>query len=91
LLKADTDVILPVKEEIRVLITSSDVIHSWSIPALGIKLDACPGRLNQVGLSIDQVGTYYGMCSELCGINHAFMPINVSGVPAEVFSASISK
>lgn len=81
---------LPVKEEVRVLVTSSDVIHSWSVPALGVKIDACPGRLNQVGMSIDQVGTYYGACSELCGVNHAFMPINVSAVPAEVFVSSLN-
>jgi heme/copper-type cytochrome/quinol oxidase subunit 2 len=58
---------------------------------LGIKLDACPGRLSQIGLAIDAVGTYYGMCSELCGVNHAFMPINISGVPSEIFSSYISK
>jgi cytochrome c oxidase subunit 2 len=75
LLEVDTNVILPIKTSIRVLITSSDVLHSWAIPSLGIKLDACPGRLNQVHAYILRAGIFYGQCSEICGTNHGFMPI----------------
>jgi cytochrome c oxidase subunit 2 len=77
LLEVDNRLVLPWKEHIRVLITSTDVIHSWAVPSLGIKMDACPGRLNQVSLFINRPGLFYGQCSEICGINHAFMPICV--------------
>ena len=86
LLQVDNPVLLPVNTSIRVLITSSDVIHSWAVPALGVKMDACPGRLNQVGLTILRRGAFYSQCSELCGINHGFMPILVIGVPVESFT-----
>lgn len=85
LLKTDNDIYLPVRQPVRVLVTSSDVIHSWAVPALGVKVDACPGRLNQVSLFIDRVGYYFGQCSELCGLNHAFMPISLLAVPVEVY------
>jgi len=85
LLKTDNDIYLPVNQYIRVLVTSSDVIHSWAIPALGVKVDACPGRLNQVSLYITRVGYYFGQCSELCGLNHAFMPISLLATPLEVY------
>jgi len=75
LLEVDNRLVLPWREHIRVLVTSTDVIHSWAIPSLGIKMDACPGRLNQVSLFINRPGLFYGQCSEICGINHAFMPI----------------
>jgi len=75
LLEVDNRLVLPWKEHIRVLVTSTDVLHSWAIPSLGIKMDACPGRLNQVSLFINRPGVFYGQCSEICGINHAFMPI----------------
>jgi len=75
LLEVDNRVILPVKTGVRLLITASDVLHSWAVPSLGVKMDACPGRLNQVSLYINKLGIFYGQCSELCGINHAFMPI----------------
>lgn len=77
LLDTDEHLILPSNTPIRLLITASDVIHSWSIPALGIKMDAIPGRLNQVGIEIYRSGLYFGQCYELCGINHAFMPITL--------------
>lgn len=80
LLETTLDTILPIDVEIRVLITSSDVIHSWAIPSFGLKLDACPGRLNQIALMIYREGLYYGQCSEICGINHGFMPISVLAV-----------
>jgi cytochrome c oxidase subunit 1 len=80
LLEVDERILLPERTSIRVLVTSRDVIHSWAIPALGVKMDACPGRLNQVGMFIRRRGVYFGQCSELCGINHAFMPIVVEAV-----------
>lgn len=75
LLEVDNRLILPWNEHIRVLITSTDVLHSWAVPSLGVKMDACPGRLNQISLFINRPGVFYGQCSEICGINHAFMPI----------------
>lgn len=80
LLEVDRRVVLPIETHIRLLITSADVLHSWAVPSLGIKLDACPGRLNQVSLFIKRPGVFYGQCSEICGINHGFMPIVVEGV-----------
>jgi heme/copper-type cytochrome/quinol oxidase subunit 2 len=85
LLKTDNDIYLPTHSYIRVLVTSSDVIHSWAVPALGVKVDACPGRLNQIMVYIQRAGQFFGQCSELCGLNHAFMPISVLAVPFEVF------
>jgi cytochrome c oxidase subunit 1 len=83
LLEVDERILLPERTSIRILITSRDVIHSWAIPSLGVKMDACPGRLNQVSLFIRRTGVYFGQCSELCGINHAFMPIVIEGVTLE--------
>jgi len=77
LLDTDEHLILPSNTPIRFLISSTDVIHSWAIPALGIKMDAIPGRLNQIGVEIYRPGLYFGMCQELCGISHAFMPITL--------------
>jgi cytochrome c oxidase subunit 1 len=77
LLEVDSRIVLPIKVQIRILITSSDVLHSWAVPSLGIKLDACPGRLNQTFVYIKRCGIFYGSCSEICGINHGFMPIVV--------------
>jgi cytochrome c oxidase subunit 1 len=85
LLEVDNRLALPVRTPVRALITASDVLHSWAIPSLGVKMDACPGRLNQVSLFIDRCGTFYGQCSELCGINHSFMPIVVDVVTVEEF------
>jgi cytochrome c oxidase subunit 2 len=80
LLEVDNRVVLPSKVHVRILITAADVLHSWAVPSLGIKLDACPGRLNQVAVYIKRNGTFYGQCSEICGVNHAFMPITVDAV-----------
>lgn len=80
LLDVDNKLYLPIETNIRVLITAADVLHSWAVPALGVKLDACPGRLNQTSLYIKRPGTFYGQCSEICGVNHGFMPIAVKGV-----------
>jgi len=86
LLSVDAPLVLPVHHNIRALISSTDVLHSWAVPALGIKLDACPGRLNEVGFTIQQQGIFYGQCSEICGVNHAFMPIEIVTIvlPEEV-------
>ena len=83
LLEVDNRVVVPTNSHIRVLITASDVLHSWAIPSLGLKLDACPGRLNQTSMFIKREGVFYGQCSEICGINHGFMPIVVEAVSLE--------
>ena len=83
LLEVDNRVVLPVNTHIRVIITAADVLHSWAVPSLGIKCDAVPGRLNQTPLFIKREGVFYGQCSELCGANHAFMPIVVEAVSLE--------
>ena len=75
LLEVDKKIILPINTHIQVVSTSIDVIHSWSVPALGIKLDCCPGRLNESMIYMRREGVFYGQCSEICGMNHAFMPI----------------
>jgi cytochrome c oxidase subunit 2 len=77
LLKTDMPLFLPKNTHIRLLITSSDVLHSWAVPSFGVKVDAVPGRLNQTSIYLKNIGTFYGQCSELCGVNHAFMPIEV--------------
>jgi cytochrome c oxidase subunit 2 len=86
LLEVDNRVALPVKKHIRVLITSADVLHSWAVPSFGIKVDACPGRISQASLFILREGIYYGQCSEICGVNHGFMPIVVDVRSVEAFS-----
>jgi len=91
LLEVDNRVILPIQTHIRVLVTSADVIHSWAIPSFGIKVDACPGRLSQASLFIKREGLYFGQCSEICGINHAFMPIAVKSVKPDIFLSWVSK
>lgn len=75
LLEVDNRIVIPIICPIRNIVTSSDVIHSWALPAAGVKVDAIPGRLNQISLFILRTGVYYGQCSEICGINHRFMPI----------------
>ena len=80
LLEVDNRVVVPTKTHIRILITSADVIHAWAIPSLGVKADAMPGRLNQAQMFIKREGVFHGQCSELCGVNHGFMPIVVEGV-----------
>jgi len=87
LLEVDNRLLLPIKTNIRLLVTSSDVIHSWTIPSFGIKVDAIPGRLSQASLFIKREGLYYGQCSEICGINHGFMPIVVKGVNSRLFKS----
>jgi len=85
LLEVDNRVILPVNTHIRLLVTAADVLHSWAVPSFGIKVDAVPGRLSQASLFLKREGVYYGQCSEICGINHGFMPIVVKGVSVNTF------
>lgn len=86
LLEVDRKLWLPTFTHIRVLVTAADVIHSWAVPSLGVKMDALPGRLNQISLYIKREGIFYGQCSELCGVNHGFMPIAVKAVPINLFN-----
>ena len=85
LLDTDHRIVLPIWSHIRVLITAADVLHSWTIPSIGIKADAIPGRLNQLLFSIDRPGYYYGQCREICGRNHSFIPISVEAVLPATF------
>jgi cytochrome c oxidase subunit 2 len=90
LLNVDNTVILPTDVHVRILTTSFDVIHSWAVPSLGIKCDAVPGRLNQVFAKIQREGVFYGQCSELCGVNHGFMPIVIKAVSFDEYKNFIS-
>lgn len=80
LLEVDNRLVLPVDTHIRVVVTAADVLHCWTVPSFGLKVDACPGRLNQASLFITREGVYFGQCSEICGVNHGFMPIAVEVV-----------
>jgi cytochrome c oxidase subunit 2 len=82
-LNVDNYLVLPVDTSVRLLITASDVIHSFAVPSLGVKLDAIPGRLNSIGIIISRPGVFYGQCSELCGYLHGFMPIGIKAVSTE--------
>ncbi|MDR3436118.1 cytochrome c oxidase subunit II [Telmatospirillum sp.] len=86
LLATDNHIVLPVGATVRIQTTADDVIHSWSVPSLGVKIDAFPGRLNETWVKVDKPGLYFGQCSQLCGINHGFMPIEVEAVPKEQFA-----
>nr|AZL93441.1 cytochrome c oxidase subunit 2 [Pristaulacus sp. ZJUH_2016030] len=85
LLDVDSHMIIPMNLNIRLLINSSDVIHSWTIPSMGIKIDAIPGRLNQISLISKRPGMFFGQCSEICGINHSFMPIVLESTKMNLF------
>jgi cytochrome c oxidase subunit 2 len=87
LLEVDNRLVLPVDTHIRLIITAADVLHSWAVPSFGVKMDATPGRLNQASLFIEREGVFYGQCSEICGINHGFMPICVEAVSINDFLA----
>lgn len=90
LLDTDTAMVLPADTHIRFIVTSNDVIHSFAVPSLGLKIDATPGRLNQVSTLIDRTGVFYGQCSELCGVNHGLMPIKIQCVSIEDFLIYLS-
>ena len=85
LLSVDNEVVVPVNKNIKVLITANDVLHAWALPSFGVKRDAVPGRINETWFRADRTGTFYGQCSELCGIKHAFMPITVKVVTEEEY------
>ena len=85
LLEVDNSLVVPIQSHVRLMVTSADVIHSFAIPSLGIKVDAIPGRLNQSDLFLKRPGLFYGQCSEICGSNHSFMPIAIRGVSLETF------
>ena len=90
-LQPDNEVVVPVNKVVHMLVTGSDVIHSWTVPSFGSKIDAVPGRLNETWFKADTIGTYYGQCSELCGINHAYMPIAVKVVSEADYKAWLAK
>ena len=81
-LETNKRVVLPTNTHLRLLITAVDVLHSWTIPSFGVKVDACPGRLNQANLFIKRFGVFFGQCSEICGVNHGFMPIVLLAMPS---------
>ena len=91
LLSVDNSVVLPAETNIRLLFTSADVIHNWAVPSLGLKLDAVPGRVNESWVRINSEGDYYGMCSELCGVNHGFMPVHIKAVSKADFAAWVEQ
>ncbi|MBX6322512.1 MAG: cytochrome c oxidase subunit II, partial [Rhodospirillaceae bacterium] len=91
LLETDNAVVVPVDTDVRLLTTSTDVIHSWAMPAFGVKMDAVPGRVNETWFRVEREGTYYGQCSELCGTGHGFMPIKIEAVSKEKFADWVKK
>nr|AAT97357.1 cytochrome c oxidase subunit II [Diplocladius cultriger] len=90
LLDVDNRIVLPMNNQIRILVSAADVLHSWTIPSLGVKIDATPGRLNQTNFLINRPGLFFGQCSEICGANHSFMPIVIESVPTNFFIKWIS-
>ena len=91
LLETDNRVVIPAGVNVRIQTTASDVIHSWAMPSAGLKVDAVPGRLNELWVNFKEPGIYYGQCSELCGVNHGFMPITLEAVTKEQFAAWVEK
>nr|UZZ44223.1 cytochrome c oxidase subunit II [Orthotrichia sp. XG-2021] len=91
LLDVDNRIVLPMDMTIRLLVSSTDVIHSWTIPSLGVKMDAIPGRMNQMTLYLNRPGVFFGQCSEICGINHSFMPIVMESIKINYFIKWIKK
>ncbi len=91
LLEVDNRVVVPVNATVRLLVTAGDVIHSWAIPAFGVKKDGMPGRINETWFKAEREGVYYGQCSEICGTNHGYMPIAVEVVSKEKFDAWVAK
>nr|YP_054520.1 cytochrome c oxidase subunit II [Triops longicaudatus]AJD07302.1 cytochrome c oxidase subunit II [Triops newberryi]AAT69269.1 cytochrome c oxidase subunit 2 [Triops longicaudatus]ADD37195.1 cytochrome c oxidase subunit II [Triops longicaudatus]AJD07289.1 cytochrome c oxidase subunit II [Triops longicaudatus]UNY33487.1 cytochrome c oxidase subunit 2 [Triops longicaudatus] len=85
LLDVDNRLVVPFNTQVRLLVTAADVLHSWTIPSLGVKVDAVPGRLNQVSLFINRPGLFFGQCSEICGANHSFMPIVIESINTKNF------
>ena len=91
LLSVDNEVYVPVNKVVKVMITANDVLHAWALPSFGVKRDAVPGRINETWFKADRTGTFYGQCSELCGIKHAFMPITVNVVSEDDYNKWLEK
>ena len=91
LLTVDNEVFVPVNKVVKVMITANDVLHAWALPSFGVKRDAVPGRINETWFKAERTGTFYGQCSELCGIKHAFMPITVNVVSEEEYKVWLKK
>ena len=91
LLTTDNAVVVPIDTDVRLLTTSVDVIHSFAMPAFGVKLDSNPGKVNETWFRVTKAGTYYGQCSELCGVNHGFMPIMIRAVPKAEFTRWVAE
>lgn len=87
LLEVDNRITLPLNTHIRLIVSSADVLHSWAVPSLGVKVDACPGRLNQTSIYLKRKGVFFGQCSEICGVNHGFMPIVVKSISLKDYLA----
>ena len=85
LIDVDNRIVLPTNSHIRVIVTAADVLHSWTVPSLGVKIDATPGRLNQTNIYINRSGLFFGQCSEICGVNHRFIPIVIESIPVNKF------
>jgi cytochrome c oxidase subunit 2 len=91
LLTVDNPLVIPANKNIQILITAGDVLHSWAVPSMGLKTDAVPGRLNETWVNVREPGTYRGMCSEICGTGHGFMPIVVKVLPENEFMAWVNQ
>nr|YP_009142431.1 cytochrome c oxidase subunit II [Atrocalopteryx atrata]AKH04379.1 cytochrome c oxidase subunit II [Atrocalopteryx atrata] len=91
LLEVDNRTVLPMLTQVRVLVTAADVLHSWTVPSMGVKVDATPGRINQTSFLMSRPGLFYGQCSEICGANHSFMPISIESVSIKTFLEWIKK
>lgn len=90
LLEVDNRMVIPAGLQTRIVVTAEDVLHSWAIPSLGVKVDAVPGRLNQIPLATSRTGVFFGQCSEICGANHSFIPIAVEAIPLSFFEQWLS-
>ncbi|KAI5445493.1 hypothetical protein KIW84_013647 [Lathyrus oleraceus] len=90
LLEVNNRVVVPAKTYLRIIVTPVDVPHSWVVPSLGVKCDVVPGRLNQISISVQREGVYYGQCSEICGTNHAFTPIIIEAIPSKDYGSQVS-
>lgn len=91
LLETNNRIVVPINVRVRLLVTSEDVLHSWTIPSLGVKADAIPGRLNQLNFTVSRPGVFYGQCSEICGANHSFIPIALESVNISTFLNWVNK
>nr|AFE61513.1 cytochrome oxidase subunit 2 [Ecitomorpha sp. HE-2012] len=91
LLDVDNRIVIPYNSQVRMLVTAADVLHSWTIPSLSVKIDATPGRLNQINFFINRTGIFFGQCSEICGANHSFMPIVLESISPKYFISWINK